>query len=791
MLNDLRFAARALRRNRAFTLVAVLTLALGIGANTALFSIADAVLLKPLPYAEPERIFRIDEAPLAMSRTSGFTVARALRESPVLSASGIYATGGLNLGGDRGAQRVNAAAVTAGFFGALGSSPLVGRVFTDAEVDANARVAVIGHRLWRSAFAADRALTGKTIELNGRPFVVLAVMPPRYAFPEYADVWIPAGSDTQLTGGAFAPAVIGRLAEGVTPAQALDEIMRIKAERARAAGFTDEDRTTLVPLRDELTGAVRPLLIVVSCAVLLVLLVACINTANLMLARVSAREREIAVRRALGASKARLVRYLLCESALVAGLAAVAAIPPALWTLDLVVSLLPPTLYGVSDVSVDARAAAVMALLSVVATILSAIVPAGWLHSNAAIDALRGGSATSTPFWRRFRMALVAGELAAAVILLAGAATVVRTVATLLAVDLGARGERALTLQLTLPIEKYPNAASAADFYDRLHNRLETAEVEAVGAASSMPGNREIGSALTVRVDGLPASPQRESAHFVKATPGYFRALGIELVAGRLFERSDAVHSPRVAIVSERVPQIYGLAPEAMLGRSFVLDARNRQRATIVGVVRGVRVRGPEVPVGPQIYVPFAQADYITTVYVVVKARGDARALIPSVRTAVASVDPSLPPYNVRTFDEVRASYLADRRFAMTVMVLFAGLAIALSVIGLYGVMAYLTQLRTREIGIRMALGATSARLVGQTLRVGLLGAAAGVLMGTAAAAALSRVFISKVPGVQAIDAWTLALTAAAVLIIAAGTAWLPARRAASVDPIEALRTTG
>ena len=793
MLNDFRLAARTLGRNPGFTLVAVLTLALGIGANTALFSVADAVLLKPLPYAEPDRIIGVANAGFGLSKAEGISVSSGVSKSAAIEAAGIYFTGGMNAGGDPGSERIRVAGVSTGFFPALGAQPIVGRVFTAQDVATNKQVAVISHDMWRTRLGGDPNLSDKTVLLNGRPFVVLGVLPPRFTFPDYSQAWVPTDSDPQIAGMAFAPDTVARLKPGVTLLQARDDIDRtFEARRQGRPRDPREEAIVVTSLRNELVGSVRPLLLLVAGAVFLVLLVACINTANLMLARLTTREREIAVRRALGASSGRLLRFLLCESALVAALAGLAAIPAALWTLNVIRALLPVTLHGVPDIAIDARAAVVTGVLCVIATLLFGLAPALSIRRGSASTALRGVGATAEPFWRRFRTVLVIAEVAAAVVLLAGAVTIVRTVSSLLSVDLGARGDRAVTMQLTLPRVQYPTAVHASAFYDRLHAELGRIGIEAAGAASTMPGTREMGIGVDIKIEGLPAPQGDAGVSLMKATPGYFAALGIDVIAGRPFEDTDRAEAPDVAIVSERVATVMGLSPPELLGRRIdVWEERKPRPATIVGVVRDVRLRGPELASSPQLYVPFAQSDLRSNVYIAVKARGDARSIIEPVRAAVLAVDANLPAYNVRTFDEIRQSYVADRRFAMVLMALFAGLTAALSAIGLYGVISYLTQLRTREIGIRVALGATPGGVLRQTMRGGLVTAAVGVAIGTAAAAGLSRLFISRVPGLQQTDVLTLSITAAAMLILAACTITVPARRASRVNPVEALRAEG
>ena len=788
MLNDLRSAFRTLLRNPGFTMVAVLTLALGVGANTALFSVADAVLFRPLPYPTPERIVKIESAPLAFTKT-GFTAPRAMEDSTVFEGSGIYISGGINVGGEPHAERVRAAAVSAGFFPAMGTPAILGRPFTREESRANAPVAVISEALWRRRLGASQALD-QPLLLNGRAFTVIGVMPAGFAFPMDAEVWVAPGADMQIAGGAIAPDTIARLAPGTTLEQARQEAFRLKYEPGETPDPRDRP-IVVTPLRDELVGAVRPLFGIMAIAVALVMLVACMNVANLLLARVSAREREMSIRRALGASRSRLVRYLLAESGLIAAFAGLVAIPIAIWTLQGMRMLLPPQLHNAAAIGLDARAALVTGLLCIIATILFGLVPSMSMRARGASDLLRAGTATASPFWRRFRGALVAGQLAAALVLLAGSITIVKTVSALLRVDLGASGENTLTLQLTLPMARYGTAPKVLDFTTRLDDQLRAIPgARAVGMSNMMVGGREMMTGIAVAIEGL-SNPgtERSFATYLRATPEYFEALGISFLAGRPFSASDTPEGARVAIVSEAVARFYGLEPAALIGRRYVVTLGQKpSSAEIVGVVRDVSFRGPEAGAGKQLYVPFAQAPSYSNLYVGVKTAGDPRSLVAAARLAVRSVDDSLPPYNIRTFDEIRASYIADRRFAMVVMLAFAGLTGILAAIGLYGVMSYLVQLRVREIGIRVALGATPAGVLRETMRGGLSYAVPGILIGTALATILLRVFISRVPGLQQADVTTLALSAAGMLGLALLSTWIPAQRAGRINPVVALK---
>jgi putative ABC transport system permease protein len=785
VINDLRQAVRALSRQPGFTTVAVLTLALGIGANTALFSVADAVLLRPLPYPEPERLAWIEGAPFPITFT-GLT--REFHESPMFQNGGLYATGALNVGGEQGAERVRAAAVTAGFLTALGASPTSGRLFVDEDVVTSARIAVVGH-----AFARRRGLEpGETLALNGRAFTVVGVMPPRVDFPGKSDVWIPMGSDSQLTGRATAPLTLARLAPRVTPELAVMELDRIHEVRRGRPRTPQERAPEVVPLQEFLVGSTRPLFFGVLGGVLLVLLVACINTANLLLARVASREREMSVRRALGASRLRLARHLLAESALLAIGAGIAALPIALWTLDAITALLPAELHTSGPIAIDARAIGATAALSAAATVLFGFAPAWSLRRSGAGHELRGSSsATADPFWRRVRGGLVVAEIAIALVLVASAATIVNTVGRLMRTDLGVRGERVLTMETTLPFGQYGSAERLAAFHERVQAELTALPgVEAVGATSLLPGSREYGIAWRPAIEGLPTPEGKpEGVVSVAVTPGYFQAIGLDLLAGRPFTDADRQGAPRVAIVTARVAHLAGLEPRELVGRRIQIGSNRPQTwATIVGVARDVLVRGPESGAGAQIYEPMAQAPAFGTTFFAVKAATSPVSLAAPVRRAIATIDPDLPLYNMRTFDEVRASFIADRRFAMTVMSGFGLLTVLLAGIGLYGVLTYLVQLRTREIGIRMALGASPGAVRWHVVRTGLAHGAAGLAVGAVAAYAASQLVLSRIPGIEPADAGLVAVVGVSMLAASAVVTWLPARRATSINPVLALR---
>jgi predicted permease len=526
-------------------------------------------------------------------------------------------------------------------------------------------------------------------------------------------------------------------------------------------------------------------------AVALVLLVACLNVASLLLARVSAREREIAARRALGATGLKLVRLLLCESALLSAGAGLLAVPMAVWTLAAIRVVLPAAQVGADVVAIDARALLITAVLCVTATCIFGLAPVWSLRCTGAADLLRTkSSSTSDPFWRRFRSALVIAELAIALVLIAGAATVGRTVSTLMRVDLGATGEHALTVETTLPLARYGSLEPLASFFEQMETAVKRIPgVEAVGATSRLPGTHELGIARSILVEGRPVPEGVQRAvSYLFASPDYFQAIGIPLAAGRHFVFTDRAGALPVAMISESVARRVGLSPAEAIGQRIAIGLQGSAMATIVGVVRDVRLRGPESDPGAQLYVPLAQQPNYATTFIVVKTAGDPAAVAPALRAAMASVDSSVPMYNVQTVEQIRASFLADRGFAMDVLSAFGVLALFLAGIGLYGTLTYLVQLRTPEIGIRMALGASPGAVRWQILRQGLLHAVAAVAIGAAASALLLRIMTSVVPGVERPDATVFAAAAAAMLIVIMPIIWLPARRATAIDPVHALR---
>ena len=801
---DLWFAGRQLRRSPAFAAAAVLSVGLGIGVNTAMFSIVDAVLLRPLPYPQAERLVRIDGvfARLGLRVTeTGVEVIQPLTAPELLQARsfasiGLYSVSGVNLGNE-GPARLRAAAVTPGFFAALAVRPAIGRTFTDDDLTQTDRVAVISFRMWSQRFLADPLVVGRTVDLNGHLFSVVGVMPADVDVPDACDIWIPQRSDAQVSTEVRVPAFIARLAPNVTASSARAEVLRAIQDQPWTRPDAHSLPPTVTPLRDALTADVRPILALVGAAALLVLIVACLNTTNLLLARVSAREREFAVRRAMGASTWELVRQVACESLLISALAGVVAIPIAFGTLDAVRPFIPTTLHGAGMIGIDQRTFAGLTGLCLLAAGLFGLAPAISAQGRAATTLRATASATEDTLWRRFRSCLVTGQIAVAVAILIGATTMVRTVGDLMTVDLGARNDRALVMEVTLPRATYASTDRIRQFYEQVRGELLAVPgVEAVGATSALPGTMGLTGASLVQSkpmmlegEAVSSSSAPPYALHLLATPGYFSALGIDVLAGRPFDDRDRAGSTLTTVVSEGFARAFGLTVREVLGRRVNVALTMTPRwAEVIGVVSDVRMRGPETDLQPAVYVPFAQAPIDATGFVVVKARL-AQGLLPSVRSVIGRIDPNLPLYNVRAFGEIRSEYLAPRRFAMTTMVSFGSVAFGLAALGLYGVISYLVRLRTREIGIRIAIGAPAALVRRQVMGSGALHAVAGIAIGLASSIGLWRIVTAQVHGVGPVDWAGSGVLCALVFLVSLSASWLPARRAAHIDPLVALRT--
>jgi putative ABC transport system permease protein len=798
MLHHTRPAVRSLVREPVSSMALVATLALGIGANAAVFMAADATILRRLPFPEADRLVRIvGPTPQSFVRLSisGFELwPPELNDERVFTAIGVFATGGLNLGGEP-AIRVRAAAVSSGFFDVLSVAPLLGRTFQGPEEAPT--LAVLSHRLWERQFGADPSVIGRSVLLNARPFTITGVMPPGIDYPGGSEVWIPAGGDRQIASNGVLD-IVARLRAGVDVRQAA--LLADRFDQRTGIPGPGLPRVRVVPLKEDLTRDAWAVLALVAAASLMALLVACINVASLLLARLAAREREFAVRRALGASRLQTVAQVLWESLVLSGAAAVAAVPTAAVLMRILREIVPPALQDAFLRPFTARSLLATALIALATTLLFGLGPALSVASREPAHALQAPVATTGRFWRQTRSGLVLAQLSAAVMLLVSSATIARTVTRLQQVDLGVDPHNLLTAELTLPVATFgrddTRGARLHAFYERLDAALRLLPgVQEVGAADVLPAVR-LGTpvpALHVAVEGRPGPGpgQERVAIHACATAGYFTALGIPLVAGRSFRGKD-LEEGRVAMVSERFAQAVGLSPGQIVGRrANVNDSAGGTPiwSEVVGVVRDVRFSGPESSPQAALYQPCVQKPAFGSLFVAVKCAADPGAFGLALRRVSERVDPSVPLYNTRTFDEIHREYLADRRFIMAVMIVFSTLTFVVGAIGLYGLIAYVVQTRQREFGIRLAVGCSPAGIRSQVLRSGLVHAASGVVLGLAGIVALWRVGPARLVRLGGIEATDGLLVAGGVLAVALVASWLPARQATKLDPAAILRS--
>ncbi len=794
---DLRYALRTLRRNPGFAAVSVLALALGIGANTAIFTVVNSVLLQPLHYAKPQQLVVVRERNLK----AGFPQF-SLSPGNYLdfrdhnhTFAGIAAFGGAgyNLAGGSQPERLRGARVTTDLFQVLGRTPILGRTFTPQEGQLGSQhVAVLSYALWQRRFGGNRNVLGQTLKLSDELYTVVGVMPADFQFPSRTEIWTPLAMDTrnwQQRGGHYLGG-IGRLKDGQTLAAAQTDLNRIAARAEQQFPATNSGwDTTLQSLRDAAVGRVRPAIVILALAVGFVLLIACVNLANLLLSRSAARRREIGVRVSLGAGRARLIRQLLTESVLLGILGAAFGVIVAKVGTALLVNLSPNILPRASEIALDARALGFTVAIGVVTGLLFGLAPALHLANSDLTAALREGSRGNTIGFRRNRLrsVLVVGEVALALVLLSGAGLLMRSFYRLQAVDTGFDPHNVLTFHTNLPDAAYKTDEQRASFYRRALEKLRAIPgVTAAGAAQIFPlsGDDYI---LTFEQIGKPPVPvgNEPSAAYYASTPGYFASLRIPLKAGRDFTDHDDAGAPPVAIVSETMARQF-YHDENPLGQQIRMG-NGTKPAEIVGIVGDVRDEEIESMGRPAVYEPAAQVPF-QSMYFSLRSAGDPTALVSSVREAIRGLDPELPLDAVGTVDALVASSLSQRRFAMLLMAVFAGLALVLAMVGIYGVISYSVTQATQEIGIRMALGAQRSHVLRIVFGYAGVLLGAGLAAGVGIALATGRLLATQLYEVKPGDPMTLALVAAALLATGMAACAIPAWRAMRVDPLVALR---
>jgi putative ABC transport system permease protein len=788
---DLRQALHTLRRNPAFTAIAALTLALGIGANSAIVSVVHAVLLRPLPYHEPDRLV-IMEHLLA----GEYLVLRD--RVPSLREMAMYRSAvGFNLSDGGGAERLIGSRVSANLFSTLGVPPALGRMFRADEELPGARGVIISHALWRQRFGADPQVVGREILIDSEPREIVGVMPATFAFPSTeTQIWVPFAFDRAaagpLWGGGQSGPGVGRLAPGATAARAQADVRARKPDLRKANTlwvFPDTwgDHREVVSLQYQIVGDVRTRLLVMLGAVGFVLLIACANVANLLLARASVRQREIAIRYALGASRGRIIRQLLTESAVLGLIGGAAGFLLAFWGVPLLVSSLPADMPRVEEISVDRWMLAFTLGVSVLTGVCFGLVPAIQASRSTVQTSLKIEDRGATSPLGRASSLLVIGEIAVAVLLVIVAGLLIRSFTSLLRVDPGFRTERIVTARVTPPAIRYRTEESTRVFYDSLLARVAALPgVQSVEAVSNIPLAShtggfafEVEGSPYVRAKGAPTTGER------KVTPGYLRAMGIPLLKGRPLADTDRENTPRVGLINETMARQYfaGVDP---IGRRFK-EVYRKDWTTVVGVVGDVRHEGLDEAAGLEVYRPFAQVP-ARDMSLVIRTFNEPSLFAASLRAAVAEIDPTAPISDVRTIDQILARSVAAWRFTTFLHGAFALVALTLAAIGIYGVLSYAVSRRSREIGVRMALGASRADVLRMVMGHALLLSAGGTIGGVLAALAATRLLKTLLFEVSPTDLVTFTVVPLLLAAVACLAAYIPASRATRVDPTIALR---
>jgi len=799
---DIRYAIRRLIKSPGFTTVALLTLALGIGANSAIFSVVNAVLLKPLPYENPSElvgVYHLSEGRRATMSGPNFYDVK--QQSKTLQDVAAIARGRTILTGRGEPVRLDVARVSASLFDLLGVSPTLGRAFVAGDNQpGKTHVTVLSHNLWRDRLGSDLKIVGKQLQLDGESYEVVGVMPEKFSYPAGRALWLPLEYDNDLTvkqRGAWYLSVIGRTRPGVAIEQVRAEVETIGSQLAKQYPDANEGLGfTAMSLHEAMVGGVRTSVFVLLGAVGFVLLIACVNVANLLLARAAARESEIAVRTALGAGRARLIRQLLTESVILSIVGGLLGLLLAVWGVEALLALEPQGIPRLSDVRVDPLVIAFTVTLSLMTGAIFGMFPAVQSTRGALSAALKesGRGALSSRSGARMRTALVVAEVALAVTLLAGAGLLIRSFSKLAAVDPGFQVEPALTFELTLPDARYKEEAQQVGFFDQLLPKLEAIPgVQGAAGVMALPlsGTNFV---LTFEVAGRPPVPpsQQPAMEIRIATTKYFQMIGIPLKRGRLFSDTDRIGTTPVVLITETAARNY-FPNEDPIGKRITLGwgrgpGKPRAGGEVVGIVGDVKDAGLAEADPPQLYMPYAQWP-VEAMAVVMKTAVPPATVGEAARRAVYSVDASLPVSNVRTLQQIVARSISQPRFYMSLLAVFAGVAVLLAAIGIFGVLSYAVAQRTREIGIRMALGAHERTVVALVVREAMIMAAAGVFIGVAVALPLTRLLDAKLLfGTSAHDPLTFASVGALLGVIALAAAYVPARRATRVDPIVALR---
>ena len=808
LMQDIRYAFRMLLKRPGFTIVAVLALALGIGANSAIFSVVNAVLLRPLPFEDPGRLVVVWERRPRQNRESN-PVAPAdfidwQKQNQVFERMAAHSTVPFNLTGSGEPEQIIGQLVTTDFFNVLGVKAALGRVLLpDVDKPGGERVVVLSHALWQRRFGGDPNLIGKTIKLDNEGFTVVGVMPDTFQYPDTdSEMWVasrgvvpeislPGNPDPATLRSLHYLNVIARLKPGVTREQAHAEMESVAGRLEQQYPTENTGHTTrVVSLHEQLVGDVRAALLVLLGAVGFVLLIACANVANLLLARATARQKEMSIRAALGAGRLRLVRQLLTESALLSLLGGAAGLLLAFWGVDLLIALSPEDLPRLKEIGLDGRVVGFTLLVSILTGMIFGLAPALQASKLDLNNALKEGGRSSTEGFgrRRVRNLLVVSEIALALVLLIGAGLMVRSFWRLQRVDPGFNPNNLLTMELSLPTKKYATDEQMVNFYRQVIGRIETLPgVESVGATWMLPlSGQDAGSGL--EIEGRPANAPSEGSRsfFSSVTPRYFQTMGTPLLKGRDITDQDTATSPGVVVINETFARRH-FPGEDPLGKRLKRGGPDQPWLTVVGIVRDVKHVSLNAEPRTEMYLSSQQFPR-PFMNVVVRTANDPRNLIAAIRKEVWAVDPDQPLASVDTMQQLVTNSVAGTRFNTLLLGVFAAVAMLLAAVGIYGIMAYSVIQRTHEIGIRMALGAQTGDILKMVLGQGMILALIGVALGLLVSFALTRLMSSLLYGVTPTDPMTFAGVSLALAASALIACYIPARRAMRVDPMVALR---
>jgi putative ABC transport system permease protein len=804
LLQDIRYAIRTMASNRAFTAVAVLVLALGIAANAVIFSVVNAVLLRALPFPDADRIVMVFESDLQRHTEDAIAAANFVDwrdQNQVFESIATYREENFNLTGADRPERVSGVISTAGLFPALAVKPILGRVFqTDDENHGSGRVAVISRSLWERRFGADANILGQKLIANGEPLTVIGVMPGEFTFPEQAELWIPPKQvvpehvlrpniNMATNRDSNYLSAVARVKPGISLAQAKADMDSVAARMAEQNPNNNMGRgAKLVPLREHEVGDIRATLLVLFGAVGFVLLIACANVANLLLARATTRQKEIAIRTALGASRSRLIRQLLTESVVLSIAGGGLGLLVAMWGIHSTVAILPASVYGAKDIGIDGMVLAFVLVVSLTTGLVFGLVPAMQATKSDLNESLKEGGRGGTAGARRNRARglLVVSEIALSLVLLIGAGLMIRSFIRLEQVNPGFNARNVLTMRLSLPSAQYSDVRKRASFFQQVIERIQSMPgVQSAAAISRLPltpGNS--GRGLTIEGFQNDASGNGPNADYRVISPDYFKTMGISLIKGRVFTDRDNTEASDAAIINKTMAGRYWPG-EDPLGKRMRID--NDPTMQVVGVVEDVKHFGLDSQARPEFYVPY-EKDPWPFMTVVVRGSSDPKSLAGAMRSEVWAVDGDLPVPDIKTIEQLLSDSVARRRFNMLLLAVFGGVALVLAAVGIYGVMSYSVTQRSHEIGIRMALGAKQSDVLKLVVGQGMTLALIGVGIGLAAAFALTRVMTSLLFAVGATDPLTFVVISVVLTGVALGACFVPARRATRVDPMIALR---